>query len=103
MRRPTGGAGITLVSLKRRRSSARNDAGRSAICLSSNRHDRGNEQQTSGVARLAGRRAVSARGGIKIEIIDAELRDCRASFETRLFGAPQDEASIDMIYKNPSS
>jgi hypothetical protein len=44
MRRPTSRAGITLVSLKRRRSSARNDAGRSATCLSSNRHDRENEQ-----------------------------------------------------------
>ncbi len=59
---PTSRAGITLLSLKSRRSSARNDAGRSAICLSSNRHDRGNEQQTSGRARLAGRGAVSARG-----------------------------------------
>ena len=65
MRRPTSRAGITSVSLKRRRSSARKDAGRSAICLSSNRHDRGNEQQTSGGARLAGRGAVSARGGSK--------------------------------------
>jgi hypothetical protein len=62
VRRPTNCAGITLVRLKRRRSSARNDA---AICLSSNRHDRGNEQQTSGVARLASRGAVSARGGSK--------------------------------------
>ena len=32
---------VTLVSLERRRSTSRNDAGRSAISLSSNRHDRG--------------------------------------------------------------
>ena len=72
MRRPTSRAGITLVSLKRRRSSARNDAGRSAICLSSNRHDRGNEQQTSGVARARGPRGGQRTRRIKIEIIDAE-------------------------------
>jgi hypothetical protein len=56
---------VTLVALKRGRSSARSDAGRSAICLSSNRHDRANAQQTSGVAGLAGRGAVGARGGAK--------------------------------------
>jgi hypothetical protein len=65
MRRTAGRAGITLVSLKRRRSSACNTAGRSAICLSSNRHDHGNEQQTSGTAQLAAHGAVRARGGAK--------------------------------------
>ncbi len=40
------------MSLKRRGSSARIDAGGSAICLSSNRRDRWNEQQTGGRARL---------------------------------------------------
>jgi len=43
MRRPTGRAGIAFVSLKRRRSTARNDAA-DPICLSSNRRDRRNQQ-----------------------------------------------------------
>ena len=71
MGRPTSRAEITLVSLTRR-SSARNDVGRSTICPSSNRDDRGNEQQTSGVARARGPRGGQRTRRIKIEIIDAQ-------------------------------
>src|SRR6267378_61121 len=85
---PTSRAGITLVSLKRSRPSARDDAGRSAICLSSNRHDRGNEQQTSGTARLAGRAAVSARGGSKSKSSTRSARSADDRQENGSRGGP---------------
>ena len=99
MRRLTSRAGIALVSLKRRRSSACIDAGKSAICLSSNRHDRGNEQQTSGVARARGPRGGQRTRRIKIEIIDAQRQsptstdsDARQEIAVKIQARPRNSA-----------